>query len=152
MAKPIVHGMTSPQGRRSLFVVMLLTVPCPIIVLLGFGLLPVSALALPFVSLTVAAASNPFALLGVLIVTVYAVVSGVCLYWVAGFLDRRLSSDPSRPAARHRKLLMAALVGLALLPVYSFDHMDGRSLRWCNWYELHLGFFGIAEPCGDFHK
>jgi uncharacterized membrane-anchored protein len=140
------------QGRRSLFVAMLLTFPCPIIVPLGFGLLPVSALALPFVSLVVAGFRHPFPLLGALVVMVYAAVNGACLYWLAGFLSRRLSLERSDPASRARALLIGALLILALLPVYSFDHMDGRSLRWCNWYELHLGFFRTVEPCGDFHK
>ncbi len=83
---------------------------------------------------------------------VYAVVNGACLYWLLGFLSRRLSSDRFQPAARARRVLIVALLILALLPVYSFDHMDGRSLRWCNWYELHLGFFSLVEPCGDFKK
>ena len=144
--------MTIPQDRRWLFVAMLLTFPCPIIVPLGFGLLPVSALALPFVSLVVAGFGSPFAFLGALVAMVYVAVSGACLYWLTGFLSRRLSSERFQPAARARGLVIAALVILALLPVYSFDHMDGRSLRWCNWYELHLGFYRVAEPCGDFHK
>jgi uncharacterized membrane-anchored protein len=144
--------MTIPQDRRWLFVTMLLTFPCPIIVLLGFGLLPVSALALPFVSFVVAGFTNPFAFLGALLVVVYVVLNGACLYWLAGFLARRLSSERFQPEARARGLVIAALVILALLPVYSFDHMDGRSLRWCNWYELHLGFYRVVEPCGDFHK
>ena len=144
--------MIQEVGRRPLFVALLLTFPCPIIVLLGFGLLPVSALALPFVSLVVAGVRHPIPLLGALVVMVYAAVNGACLYWLAGFLSRRLSSERFQPAARARGLLIAALLILALLPVYSFDHMDGRSLRWCNWYELHLGFYRVVEPCGDFHK
>ena len=94
--------MTIPQDRRSLFVAMLLTFPCPIIVLFGFGLLPVSALALPFVSLVVAGFTNPFAFLGALLVVVYVVVNGACLYWLAGFLARRLSSERFQPEARAR--------------------------------------------------
>ncbi len=149
----MMNPVTLTQDRRSLFVAMLLTFPCPIIVLLGFGLLPVSALALPFVSLVVAGVRNPFALLGALVVVVYIVVNGACLYWLAGFLSRRLSSERFQPAARARGDSSSRLwLILALLPVYSFDHMDGRSLRWCNWYELHLGFFRVVEPCGDFHK
>ena len=144
--------MIQTQDRRSLFVAMLLTFPCPIIVLLGWGLLPVSALALPFVNLLVAGVRNPLALIGVLVVVVYAAVNGAFLYWLAGVLSRRLSSDRFQPAARARRLTIVAIVVLALLPVYSFDHMDGASLRWCNWYELHLGFFRAVEPCGDFHR
>lgn len=144
--------MVQTQGRRSLFVAMLVTVPCPMIVLLGWGLLPVSALVLPFVNLVLAGARNPLALIGALAVVVYAVANGAFLYWLAGVLSRRLSSDRVRPAGRARRLAIAALVVLALLPVYSFDHMDGASLRWCNWYELHLGFFRAVEPCGDFHR
>ena len=143
---------TIPQDRRSLFVAMLVTVPCPIIVPLGFGLLPVSALVLPFVSLVAAGVRTPFALLGAVVVMVYIVVTGACLYWLAGLLTRRLSSERFQPAPRSRGLLIAALVVLAVFPVYSFDHMDGRTLRWCNWYELHFGFFRVVEPCGDFHN
>ena len=144
--------MIQMQDRRSLFVALVLTFPCPIIVLLGWGLLPVSALALPFVNLIAAGFTNPLALVGALVVVVYAVVNGALLYWLAGVLSRRLSSDRFQPAGRARRLTIAALVVLALLPVYSFDHMDGASLRWCNWYELHLGFFRAVEPCGDFHR
>ena len=42
--------MTRAGGRRSLFVVMLVTVPCPAVFLFCNGLLPVSALVLELVN------------------------------------------------------------------------------------------------------
>jgi hypothetical protein len=51
-----------------------------------------------------------------------------------------------------RALLLAVPLILTILPVYSFDCMDGASSRWCNWYELHGGWFGVTETCGDFRR
>jgi hypothetical protein len=80
----------------------------------------------------------------------HAAVYGAALYWLSGFLARRLS-DHVLAGWRGSRLLMAALLVLAVLPVYSFDCMDGASSRWCNWFQLHAGWFRLTEPCGDFH-
>jgi hypothetical protein len=142
--------MIQRPGRRSLFVVMLVTVPCPSVFLFCNGLLPVSAQGLGLAKFVSEAFRDPPALVFAIAALLYVVVYGACFNWLAGFLSRRLSDRIliGWPASR---LFMASLLVLAVLPVYSFDCMDGASSRWCNWYELHVGWFGAAEACGDFH-
>jgi hypothetical protein len=142
--------MTQKPGRRSLFIAMLLTVPCPSFFLFCMGLMPVSAQGLGLAKFASEAVRDPPALVFAIAALFYVVVYGACLNWLAGFLSRRLS-DRILIGWRASRLLMAALLVLAVLPVYSFDCMDGASSRWCNWYELHVGWFGGAEACGDFH-
>ena len=142
--------MTQTPGRRSLFVAMLVTVPCPSVFLFCNGLLPVTGLGLGFLSFAAVALRDSLALIFAVVALVYGVGYGVFLYWLAGFLLRRSSSRiPAGWGAW--ALVLAAFLVLTALPVYSFDCMDGRSARWCNWYELHAGWFGITESCGDFH-
>lgn len=140
-----------PNGRRSLFVAMLVTVPCPSVLLFCNGLLPVSGLALGLVKFVAVALRDPIALVFAIVIMVCGVVYSACLYWLAGLLSRRLSSSESLVGWRATGIVLAALLVLAVLPVYSFDCMDGASLQWCNWYELHVGWFGVGEACGDFH-
>jgi len=144
-------GMIQKRGRHLLLVAMLATVPCPSVFLFCNGLMPVSALGLGLVKFVAVALRDPIALVFAIVAMLYGVVYGTCLYWLAGFLSRKLPSYRILTGWRARGLLMAALLILAILPVYSFDCMDGRSSRWCNWYELHAGWFGAAEACGDFH-
>ena len=143
--------MIQERGRHSLFVAMLATVPCPSFFLFCYGLLPVSGLGLAFVKFVSVALRDPVALVFAIVALLHGVVYVVCLYWLAGVLSRQRSS-PRLLAGRHaRWQLLAALVVLAALPVYSFDCMDGASSQWCNWYDLHVGWFGAARTCGDFH-
>lgn len=143
--------MREIRARRWLFVAMLVTVPCPSVLLFCNGLLPVSGLALGLVSFVVVASRDALALIFAIVTLVYGVIYGACLYWLAGLLARRLASYRVLAGGRATGILLAALLVLAVLPMYSFDCMDGASSRWCNWYELHAGWFGVAEACGDFH-
>jgi hypothetical protein len=143
--------MIRTHGRHALFVAMLVTVPCPSIFLFCNGLLPVSGLALGLVKFVAVALRDPIALVFAIGTLLYGVVYGACLYGLARLVSRRLSSYRMLTGWRASGLLLAALLVLAVLPVYAFDCMDGASSRWCNWYELHLGWFGVAKACGDFH-
>ena len=134
-----------------MFVAMLATVPCPSVFLFCNGLLPVSGLGLALVKFALVAVRDPPALVFAIVAMLHGVVYGACLYWLAGVLSRRLSSFRTLAGPRASWQLVAVLLVLAVLPVYSFDCMDGASSRWCNWYELHVGWFGGAKACGDFH-
>lgn len=142
--------MTQKQARYSLFVVMLVTISCPSVFLLGNGLLPVSALGLGLTTFVSDALRDSMALVFAIIAALYVVVYAVCLNWLAGSLSQRLFSYRVLGGSRATGLLMAGLLFLAALPVYCFDCMDGAPLRWCNAYELHAGWFSAAEVCGDF--
>jgi len=143
--------MNQKQDRYVLFVAMLATVPCPSVFLFCNGLLPVSALGLGLAKFLSVALKDPVALVFAVATILYGVAYGACLYWLGGLLSRRLSGYRMPMGWRASRLFVAALLVLAALPVYSFDCMDGASSRWCNWYELHVGWFGAAEACGDFH-
>ena len=143
--------MIQERGGHALFVAMLVTVPCPSIFLFCNGLLPVSGLGLGFVKFVAVALRDPVALVFAIVALLHGVVYVACLYWLAGVLSRQRSS-PRMLTGRHaRWQLLTALLVLAALPVYTFDCMDGASSQWCNWYELHIGWFGVARTCGDFH-
>ena len=144
--------MIQNRGRHLLFVAMLVTVPCPSVFLFCNGLLPVSGLSLGLVSFAAVALRDSIALVFAIVAMLYGIVYGAGLYWLAGFLSRHLFVSRVRNGWRARGLVMAALLIPVILPLYSFDCMDGASSRWCNWYELHAGWFGAAEACGDFHR
>ncbi len=129
---------------------MLAAVPCPSVFLLCNGLLPVSGLGLVFVNFAAVGLRDSLALIFAVVALVHAAAYGAGLYWLSGFLARRLS-DRLLAGWRGSRLLIAALLVLAVLPVYSFDCMDGASSRWCNWFQLHAGWFRLTEACGDFH-
>src|SRR5258706_6894087 len=129
--------MIQERGRHSSFVAMLVMVPCPSFFLFCYGLLPVSGLGLGLVKFVSVALRDPVALVFAIAALLHVAVYVVCLYWLAGVLSRQRFS-PRMLTGRHAKWqLLAALLVLAALPVYSFDCMDGASSRWCNWYELH---------------
>ena len=139
--------MTDKRARNSLFVVMLATVPLPSVFLFCNGLLPVSALALTLLNFL--AESGSLVLILAFVALLYVTIYGIFLYWLAGFLLRRLGALTSWPMAA---LPIGALLVLAILPVYTFDCMDGAPTHWCNWYELHGAWFGVTERCGDFRR
>jgi hypothetical protein len=141
---PIVLKHPSPL----LFATMLLTVPFPCFFLFCYGVLPVSGLGLTL--LWFGTTSDPVGLIFVVPALFYIVLYGAFLRWLAGFFSRRVVSHPALAGRYPRQLLIAALLVLAILPVYSFDCMDGRSLQWCNWYDLHFRSGGQASVCGDF--
>lgn len=143
--------MIQNPDRLWLFVPMLATVPCPSAFLLCNGLLSVSALSLVIVTFVAQGAKAPISLAFAAVGVLYAAAYTACLYWLAGFLSRKMAAHPILSAWHARELLIAALLFLAMVPVYSFDCMDGHPLRWCNGYELHVGWFGGAGTCGDFH-
>lgn len=138
--------------KRLLFAAMLVAVPCPSFFLFCNGLLSVSALGLGVAQFVGVAMRDPVALGFAIGFLLYAAAYGLCLYWLAGWLARRLSSYRVLTARRAWGLLIVALFVLTILPVYSFDCMDGASIRWCNWYELHVGWFAAGAACGDFHR
>jgi hypothetical protein len=133
-----------------LFATMLLTVPFPCFFVFCYGVLPVSGLGLTLLSFATTASRDPVALIFVVPALFYIVVYGAFLRWFAGFLSRRVVSRPALAGRYPRQLLIAALIVLAVLPVYAFDCMDGRSLQWCNWYDLHVRSGGQRDVCGDF--
>ena len=65
--------------------------------------------------------TDPVALIFVVPAFFYIVLYGACLRWLAGFLSRRLVLHPALAGRYPRQLLIAALLILASLPVYSFD-------------------------------
>jgi hypothetical protein len=142
---PIVLKHPSPL----LFATMLLTVPFPCFFLFCSGVLPVSGLGLTLLWFGTTT-GDPAALIFVVPALFYIVLYGAFLRWLAGFFSRRVVSHPALAGRYPRQLLIAALLVLAILPVYSFDCMDGRSLQWCNWYDLHFRSGGQASVCGDF--
>jgi hypothetical protein len=147
-----LERMTQKRDKRVLFAAMLVTVPCPAIFLFCNGLLSVSALGLGLVSFTAIAFRDPVALVFAIAAVLYGAVYGLSLYWLAGLLSRRLASFRVLDDWPGRALLLAVPLILTILPVYSFDCMNGASSRWCNWYELHGGWFGVTETCGDFRR
>lgn len=140
--------MTLTHGSRLLFATMLVTVPFPCLFLLCYGVLPVSGLGLTV--LWFGTTADPVALIFVVPALFYIVLYGAFLRWLAGFVSRRVVLHPALAGRYPRQLLIAALLILAILPVYSFDCMDGRSLQWCNWYDLHFRSGGQGDVCGDF--
>jgi len=136
---------------RLLFVAMLATFPCPSFFVFCGGLLPATALGLEFVNFAAIAWRDPAALVFVVAALLNLAVFGVGLYWLARFLSHQLSSRGMLGDRRAWIALMAIFLILAVLPVYSFDCMDGAPLQWCNWYDLHLGWFRRGAACGDFH-
>jgi hypothetical protein len=142
--------MIPKHSSPLLFATMLVTVPFPCLFLLCYGVLPVSGLGLTVLWFGTTALRDPVALIFVVPAFFYIVLYGACLHWLAGFLSRRLVLHPALAGRYPRQLLIAALLILAILPVYSFDCMDGRSLQWCNWYDLHVRSGGQGNVCGDF--
>ena len=138
-------------NKHALLVAMLVTVPCPSFFVFCYGLLPVSGLGLGLVKFVAVALRDPVALVFAVVALLHGVVYAACLYCLAGFLSRQRSSPRMLTGRRAGWQLVAALLVLAALPVYSFDCMDGAPSRWCNWYELHVGWFSAARACGDFH-
>ena len=141
--------MTIPQDRRWLFVAMLLTFPCPIIVLAGFRPLACERPGPSVYEFGRGRVHEPLRIPG------RPACRGVRgRQWrvpVIGLPAFSLVGSPRNDfslQARARGLLIAALLILALLPVYSFDHMDGRPLRRCNRYELHLGSIALSNHAG----
>ena len=143
---PIVLKHPSPL----LFATLLLTVPFPCFFLFCYGVLAVSGLGLTLLWFGETTSRDPVGLIFVVPALFYIVIYGAFLRWLAGFLSRRVVAHPALADRYPKQLLIAALLVLAILPVYSFDCMDGRSLQWCNWYDLHVRSGGKADVCGDF--
>ncbi len=142
-------GSMSPN-RRFWFLALLLLVPCPSFLVYCAGVLPVVALALVVVQFAEIALRDPAAIFFAVGLLIHVVVYGAFLYWLAGLLSRRVSVSQLLKGWRAPMLAAVVLLIVFTAPIYTFGCMDGASERWCSWFELHAGWLGAVESCGDF--
>ena len=142
-------GSMSPN-RRFWFLALLLLVPCPSFLMFCAGLLPVVALALLVVQFSEMTLRDPVAIFFAVGLLIHVVVYGAFLYWLAGLLSRRVSVSQLLKGWRTPMLAAVVLLIMFIAPIHAFDCMDGASERWCSWFELHAGWLGAVDSCGDF--
>ena len=138
-----------PHSRRFWFLAMLLVVPCPAFLIYCAGLLPVLALALEVVQLADVAVRDPVAIIFAAGLLLHVIVYAAVFYWVADVLSRRVSLSRFPNGQRGSVISVLAVLILVLVPMYTFDCMDGATARWCSWFELHTGWLS-GDSCGDF--
>jgi hypothetical protein len=139
-------------NRRFWFLALLLLVPCPTFLVYCAGLLPVVALALEVVQFAEIMLRDPVAIFFAVGGLIHVVVYGALMYWLAGVLSRRVSVSQLLRGWRAPILAVTVLLMVFIAPIYSFGCMDGASERWCSWFELHAGWLGEVDSCGDFHQ
>ena len=142
-------GSMSPN-RRFWFLALLLLVPCPIFLVYCAGLLPVVTLALLVVQFAEIMLRDPVAIFFAVGVLIHVVVYAAFLYWLAWLLSRRVSVSQLLKGWRAPMLAAVVLLIVFIAPIYTFGCMDGASERWCSWFELHAGWLGAVDSCGDF--
>jgi hypothetical protein len=138
-------------NRRFWFLALLLLVPCPSFLVYCAGLLPVVALALVVVQFAEIMLRDPAAIFFAVGALIHVVVYGAFLYWLAGLLSRRVSVSQLLKGWRGPMLAVVLLIAF-IAPIYTFGCMDGASERWCSWFELHAGWLGAVDSCGEFHQ
>ena len=112
-------------------------------------MLPVVALALVVVQFAEIMLRDPAAIFFAVGLLIHVVVYGAFLYWLAGLLSRRVSVSHLLKGWRGPMLAVVLLI-VFIAPIYTFGCMDGASERWCSWFELHAGWLGAVDSCGDF--
>ena len=142
---------STAETRQLWFFILLVTIPCPSIFLFCYGLLPATALLLGFIRYSALTLRDPAALVFSVAFLLHTMVYGAVLYWLAGIVARRLLTARIVRGRRAYGMVAIAVLILAFLPIYTFDCMDGASSRWCSWFDLHAGWFGVVAACGDFH-
>jgi hypothetical protein len=147
----VAIGSMSPN-RRFWFWALLLLVPCPCFLVYCAGLLPVVALALEVVQFAEIMARDPVGIFFVFGALIHMVVYAAFFYWLSGLLSRRVSVFQLLQGWRAPMLAAVVLLMVFTAPIYSFGCMDGASERWCSWFELHAGWLGEVDSCGDFHQ
>ena len=127
-------------GTRSVWALLIVTVPCPVTLLLCMGLLSPAALAGLIVSTII---QEPK--MGLIVAAIYAAQLALWT-WGLLWLARRLVA---RSSPRTITLIAAGLVVVSLTPIYFYDCMDGHGLKRCSIPGMVNGLVTDGNQCGD---